>query len=94
MIAFSIPNIIGSIVLICVAPTPSTKGGLVAAFYCMQVFQAVRSLSGIRMSGLMKAEQPCYLCYVIEELSRANQTEYHLCRNLFVILDSLEPASY
>lgn len=40
MIGFAVPNIVGSIVLLCVAPSPSTKGGLVVAFYCMQVFQA------------------------------------------------------
>lgn len=41
MIAFTVPNICGTIVLLTVAPGPSTKGGLVAAYYCMQVFGAV-----------------------------------------------------
>lgn len=41
MIGFTIPNIIGTIVLITVKPTPKTQGGLVVAFYAMQVFQAV-----------------------------------------------------
>lgn len=41
MIAFTIPNIIGTIVLIVVAPSDSTKGGLIVAFYAMKVFQAV-----------------------------------------------------
>ncbi len=41
MIGFTIPNIIGSIVLLTVAPADKTRGGLVVAFYCMQVFQAV-----------------------------------------------------
>jgi len=40
MIAFVIPNLIGTIVLICVAPGPSNKGGLIFAFYMMQCFQA------------------------------------------------------
>lgn len=40
MIAFCVPNIVGSIVLLCVAPSPKTKAGLVVAFYLMQVFQA------------------------------------------------------
>lgn len=41
MIAFVIPNLIGTIVLICVAPSPSSQGGLIFAFYMMQCFQAV-----------------------------------------------------
>ena len=44
MIAFTIPNIAGTITLLCVAPNPSTRGGLIVAFYCMQVFQAVRHI--------------------------------------------------
>ncbi|KZO89375.1 hypothetical protein CALVIDRAFT_569981 [Calocera viscosa TUFC12733] len=40
MIGFCVPNIVGTIVLIAVAPSPSTKGGLVVAFYIMQCFQA------------------------------------------------------
>lgn len=40
MICFTIPNIIGTIVLLTVSPSPSTRGGLVVAFYAMQVFQA------------------------------------------------------
>jgi hypothetical protein len=42
MIAFVFPNLIGTIVLICVAPGPGTQGGLIFAFYLMQCFQAVR----------------------------------------------------
>jgi hypothetical protein len=41
MIAFVFPNLIGTIVLICVAPGPSNQGGLIFAFYMMQCFQAV-----------------------------------------------------
>jgi sugar phosphate permease len=41
MIGFTVPNIVGSIVLLTVAPADRTRGGLVVAFYCMQVFQAV-----------------------------------------------------
>jgi hypothetical protein len=41
MIAFVLPNLIGTIVLICVAPGPSNQGGLIFAFYMMQCFQAV-----------------------------------------------------
>lgn len=40
MMAFTIPNIVGTIVLLIVAPSASNRGGLVVAFYCMQVFQA------------------------------------------------------
>jgi hypothetical protein len=43
MILFTIPNIAGTITLITVAPTASTRGGLIVAFYFMQFFQAVRS---------------------------------------------------
>lgn len=38
MVAFTIPNIVGTVVLLTVAPGPKTKGGLVAAYYCMMVF--------------------------------------------------------
>lgn len=41
MIAFTIPNIIGGIVLLIVPPSDKTKGGLLIAFYAMKVFQAV-----------------------------------------------------
>lgn len=40
MVAFTIPNIIGTIVLIAVEPTSKTRGGLICAFYLMQIFQA------------------------------------------------------
>ncbi|KAL1413231.1 hypothetical protein Q8F55_000984 [Vanrija albida] len=40
MIGFTIPNILGTIVLITVKPSAKTQGGLVVAFYAMQVFQA------------------------------------------------------
>ncbi|KAK1926885.1 major facilitator superfamily domain-containing protein [Papiliotrema laurentii] len=40
MVAFCIPNIAGTITLLIVAPTPSTRGGLIVAFYAMQFFQA------------------------------------------------------
>jgi hypothetical protein len=43
MIGFTIPNIAGMIVLLTVAPTTSTRGGLIVAFYAMQFFQAVRA---------------------------------------------------
>jgi hypothetical protein len=51
MIAFVFPNLIGTIVLICVAPGPSNQGGLIFAFYMMQCFQAV---------SLRKAELPVH----------------------------------
>jgi hypothetical protein len=35
-----IPNLVGTIALITVAPSPSTKGGLLVAFYIMQCCQA------------------------------------------------------
>jgi hypothetical protein len=41
MIAFVFPNLIGTIVLICVSPGPGNQGGLIFAFYMMQCFQAV-----------------------------------------------------
>ncbi|ORY35084.1 putative MFS transporter [Naematelia encephala] len=40
MIAFTVPNICGTIVLLTVAPNGKTKGGLVAAYYCMQIYGA------------------------------------------------------
>lgn len=41
MLGFCVPNIVGTIVLLTVAPSDKTKGGLVAAFYLMQIFGAV-----------------------------------------------------
>ncbi|ORY31060.1 major facilitator superfamily domain-containing protein [Naematelia encephala] len=40
MIGFCIPNIAGTITLLCVAPSDKSKGGLIVAFYIMQCFQA------------------------------------------------------
>lgn len=40
MVAFAVPPIVGSVVLLCVAPNQHTRGGLIVAFYCLQVFQA------------------------------------------------------
>ncbi len=46
MVGFTVPNIVGTIVLLTVAPTQRTKGGLLVAYYLMQLFGAV---SVIRM---------------------------------------------
>jgi hypothetical protein len=35
-----IPNIVGTIVLLTVTPSQSTRGGLLVAFYIMQSYQA------------------------------------------------------
>ncbi|WVR03573.1 hypothetical protein IAU60_000565 [Kwoniella sp. DSM 27419] len=40
MIGLCLPNIAGTIALICVTPKSSTRGGLIVAFYAMQFFQA------------------------------------------------------
>jgi hypothetical protein len=45
MIGFTIPNIVGTVVLLTVEPSPSTRGGLVVAYYMMQLFGSVRSVS-------------------------------------------------
>lgn len=44
MVGFTIPNIAGTIVLLTVEQSDKTKGGLVAAFYIMQLFGAVSFL--------------------------------------------------
>lgn len=44
MVGFTIPNIAGTIVLLTVEQSNKTKGGLVAAFYIMQLFGAVSFL--------------------------------------------------
>lgn len=41
MVGFTCINIIGTVVLIVVAPNGNTRGGLLVAFYCMQSFQSV-----------------------------------------------------
>jgi len=54
----AIPNIVGTIVLITVAPSHTTRGGLLAAFYLMQCFQAqsplIMSLVGRNFAGQTK----------------------------------------
>ncbi|WOO79996.1 putative transporter [Vanrija pseudolonga] len=40
MIAFTIPNIIATIVILVVPPSDKSKGGLVVALYMLQIFQA------------------------------------------------------
>ena len=78
MIAFNIPNIAGTIVLLNVTGSNSTKGGLVAANYCMQVFGAV-SLSS-RLINKVTDESSATLrsssCPV--ETLRVCQEKYHL----------------
>ena len=54
--ALTIPNIVGTIVLITVTPSPTSRGGLVAAFYLMQCFQAQSPL----IMSLVGSE--CILC--------------------------------
>lgn len=44
MVGFTIPNIAGTIVLLTVEQSNKIKGGLVAAFYIMQLFGAVSFL--------------------------------------------------
>jgi hypothetical protein len=45
MIGFTIPNIVGTVVLLTVTPGDKTKGGLVFAWYLMQIFGAVSLLT-------------------------------------------------
>ncbi|KAJ5962442.1 hypothetical protein N7501_007383 [Penicillium viridicatum] len=40
MILYTIPSIIGTIVILVVTPTPSNAGGMLIAFYCTQFFPA------------------------------------------------------
>lgn len=39
MVALVIPNLIATILLICITPSDSTKGGLIVVFYFTQFFQ-------------------------------------------------------
>ncbi|KXN86369.1 hypothetical protein AN958_10231 [Leucoagaricus sp. SymC.cos] len=48
---YTLPNIAGTIVFICVPTTPHTKVGLLMAFYCMQGFGAVAVLNLAVMTG-------------------------------------------
>jgi hypothetical protein len=40
LLMMNIPNIVGTIVLLTVAPSTATRGGLLVAFYVMQCYQA------------------------------------------------------
>ena len=83
MVAFCIPNIAGTITLLIVAPTPSTRGGLIVAFYAMQFFQAVRSVSSGKRSPLT-AVQSQYLLDAGSKLGRTDQEIHYLRRDLYV----------
>jgi predicted MFS family arabinose efflux permease len=48
---FTLPNIAGTIVFVCVPTNPHTKVGLLLAFYCMQGFGAVAVLNLAVMSN-------------------------------------------
>jgi len=48
---YTLPNIAGTIVFLCVKTTPHTKVGLLLAFYCTQGFGAVAVLNLSVMSG-------------------------------------------
>ncbi|KAJ3575174.1 hypothetical protein NP233_g1276 [Leucocoprinus birnbaumii] len=48
---YTLPNIAGTIVFICVPTSPHTKVGLLMAFYCMQGFGAVAVLNLAIMTG-------------------------------------------
>ncbi|KAJ3723152.1 major facilitator superfamily domain-containing protein [Lentinula raphanica] len=48
---YTLPNIAGTIVFLCVPTTSETKVGLLIAFYCTQVFGAVAVLNLAVMSG-------------------------------------------
>ncbi|KAF2008629.1 MFS general substrate transporter [Aaosphaeria arxii CBS 175.79] len=58
IIAALFVNLIGTIVLITVAPTPTTRGGLLVAFYLMQCIQAINpscySLLSLNVAGQTK----------------------------------------
>jgi len=48
---YTLPNIAGTIVFLCVPTSPKTKVGLLLAFYCTQGFGAVAVLNLAIMSG-------------------------------------------
>lgn len=50
MIGFTVVNIAGTVVLITVAPSSSTRGGLLVAFYLMQCFQSVNPSMNVSLS--------------------------------------------
>jgi hypothetical protein len=94
MIAFTIPNICGTIVLLTVTPGPDTKGGLVAAYYCMQVFGSV-SLAVLRMPLLDedlvdRAVLPCDHPHVESKCGGSHQAKYQLCYYVYVKLQPLD----
>lgn len=74
-----IPNIVGTIVLITVAPSSATQGGLIVAFYAMQVFQSVSR--GIKVFALT-AVQPQHLSHALAQLRRTEQKVDRVCHHL------------
>jgi len=50
IMGFTAINVAGTIVLITVPPTNSTRGGLIVAFYLMQAFQACNPATFLMLS--------------------------------------------
>jgi hypothetical protein len=82
MCAFTVPNIVGTIVLATVAPSSRTQGGLIVAFYCMQVFQSVSRARGARDALLIAAVQPCHLPHARAQRLGAEQKVHRLCHDV------------
>jgi len=65
MIGFTVINIIGTIVLIIVPPTNSTRGGLIVAFYLMQCFQACNPAVFLMLSRNSSGQTKKSLTYAV-----------------------------
>jgi hypothetical protein len=85
MVGYTIVNIIGTVVLITVAPSQTSRGGLLVAFYFCQCFQAV-SPSMWAMLSRNVAEQTkksiAYTLFCEFEWLRltANSCSYRCCK--------------
>jgi hypothetical protein len=65
MVAFTCINIMGTVVLITVAPTASTRGGLLVAFYLMQSFQAVNPSMYAKLSRNVAGQTKKSIVYAL-----------------------------
>ena len=65
IMGFCVLNIVGTIVLITVPPTTTTRGGLIVAFYAMQAFQACNPATFLMLSRNVSGQTKKSIVYAM-----------------------------
>ena len=87
MVGFTFVNIIGTFVLRFVAPSTTTRAGLLIAFYCMQSFQATNPSMYAMMSRNVAGQTKKSIVYMLFceflplPLDLRNRNHHHLTRS-------------